>query len=68
MILLKQHGPRPRPLAAGGLQCRVTAVRGAGGSWGDAGDGALPGIVSPVGAGGDTGHDPVPKAEGSPQG
>lgn len=68
MILLKQHGPNPQPLMARGLHCGVTAGRGAGGSWGDAGDRALPGVMSPVGAGSDTGHDQVPKAEGSPQG
>lgn len=33
MILLKQHGPHPRPLAARGLQCRVSARGEAGGSW-----------------------------------
>lgn len=33
MILLKQHGPHPQPLAVKGLQCRVSAHGGAGGSW-----------------------------------
>lgn len=68
MILLKQHGPHPRLLAAEGLQCGVTAGGAAGGSQGNAGDRALPGVMSPVGAGGDTGHKPVPKAKSSPQG
>jgi len=67
MILLKQHGPHSRPLAARGLRCGVTASGGDGGGWGDTGDGALPGVMSPVGAGGDKGHNPVPKAESSPR-
>lgn len=44
MILLKQHDPRPWPLEAGGLQCRITASGGTGGSQGDTGDGPLLGL------------------------
>lgn len=68
MILLKQHGPHPWLLTAGGLQCGVAACRQACGSQGDDEDGALPGVMSPVGDGGDTGRDLVLKVEGGPQG
>lgn len=67
MILLKQHGPHPWLLTAGGLQCRVAASRQACGSQGGDEDGALPGAMSPVGDGDDTGHDPVLKVEGGPR-
>lgn len=63
MILLKQHGPHPWLLTAGGLQCGVAASRQACGGQGDDEDGALPGVMSPVGDGDDTGRDPVLRGE-----